>query len=187
MNIINGEGYAILKWYSNEARTTLLGTLNLPYTEKGGYTERWSEENFSHINMSLDFDNPSLSENQFVIGFWGEWELSWASLSIPKEIWLSLQGILNGRRESNGGRSKYYLTLTPRSDYNETFREYPVNYTGKGLETTGNTGGSAASGSKGLKLSFKTVETQAMSFANPDAVTYTVISDDMLLEFQQSI
>lgn len=175
MDIINGTGYVIIKYYSDEARTTLIGSLNMPYTEKGGYTERWAEESFIHRKMRLDFDNPQLTESQFVTGNWGEWELSWVSLSIPKDIWLTLKSILNQRIIRSGGRTRYYLSIVPRSDYNETFREYAVNYIGKGLETKGNTGGDAAAGSKGLTLQFRTTSTQNIGFADPDAVSVAVV------------
>ncbi len=174
--ILNGEGYLIIKYYTDKERTVLAGSLDMPYTQKGGFTERWTEESFIHRLQGLDFDEPEITEKQFVTGFWGEWEFSWAGLSIPKETWLSLRSILSGRREGTStSRTKYYLSIIPRSDYQDIVREFAVNYIGKGLEDKGNTGGSSAYGNKGLTLEFRTIKTQNIGFADPLAVSYTVV------------
>ena len=96
-------------------------------------------------------------------GYFGIWELSWRSLSIPASKWLEVITLLNARMQSASGREgTYKITITPRSDYNFGDRTFEVNYTGGALEYTGNTGGTAAAGNKGLFLSFRTVATQAI-------------------------
>lgn len=177
-DILNGEGYVTIKIYNDEARTGLVGSIAMPYTEKGGYTERWTEESFLKSTITLDTDAPQITKRPFIVGYWGSWELSWRSLSIPKATWLSVVDAIRGRK-TGSAEITYYLSIVPRSDYAETNREFAVNYTGGSLEILGNTGGTAAAGTKGLALSFETTTTQTITVVDPAAVNYRVISDQI--------
>lgn len=173
MNIINGTGYVVLKIYGDAARTSLYSTINMPYTELGGYTERWIEERLQKRMQKMNLTTPGITERQLVIGEWGEWDLSWASLSIPKDIWLSVADMISGRTNLPSARQLYFLSIVPRHDYAEPEREFAVNYTGESLDIMGGTGGDAAAGTKGLRLKFRTESTHAkITIVNPDGVNY---------------
>lgn len=184
MAVLNGEGYVIIKAFSDIARSVLVKTVTMPYTEKGGWTERWDEESFLHRTISLDTTNPSMSETEFITGWWGSWDLSWSSLSIEPSVWKDVVQLITGRKTSVS-RTKYYLSIQPRSDFTESNRTFAVNYTGQGIEIQGNTGGTSAYGNKGLRLSFRTITTQNISIVSSSDIVYTFVTDDINLEFSR--
>ena len=58
--ILGGEGYCILKAYLDNV---LVQTINMPYCEQGGFTERWEEVSLLMRTQSIDYLAPQAQED----------------------------------------------------------------------------------------------------------------------------
>lgn len=149
IRVINGIGTGLIR--ATPSGDAPQFEITLPLTMKDGYTEKWDDESFIQRFISLDIDDRTITEEQFVINGFCNWVFDYSGIPLPNSVIQDFVKLWNSR-------ARYSYTLIPKSQamIGLPDRQFEVNLIGADGLTFQTSDSPYAIGTFGVKLYFRT-------------------------------